>query len=101
MVQFGEIDIDSELVAYKENVEGDQFIMMLNNGCLCCTVKDDLLDMLEELVLYPVLPVAPPACNATLKFELVLLMSVKLALLKGTFVCATCRCAVVTSLIMS
>ncbi|CAL8471470.1 g11012 [Coccomyxa elongata] len=48
--EFGEIDIDSELVAYKENVEGDQFIMMLNNGCLCCTVKDDLLDMLEELV---------------------------------------------------
>lgn len=58
LVQFGEIDIDSELVAYKENVEGDQFIMMLNNGCLCCTVKDDLLDMLEELVPHPLLPLA-------------------------------------------
>ena len=46
MAQFGEIDIDSELVAFKENVDGDQTIMMLNNGCLCCTVRDDLLDML-------------------------------------------------------
>lgn len=25
-------------------------IMMLNNGCLCCTVRDDLVDMLEKLV---------------------------------------------------
>jgi len=52
LLQFGEIDIDSELVAFKETVEGDQAIMMLNNGCICCTVKDDLLDMLEELVQY-------------------------------------------------
>ena len=50
MMQFGEIDIDSELVAFKESVEGDQAIMMLNNGCICCTVKEDLLVMLEELV---------------------------------------------------
>ena len=50
--QFGEIDIDSELVASKEYLEGgeDQQIMMLNNGCLCCTVNDDLIRMLEELV---------------------------------------------------
>ena len=25
-------------------------IMMLNNGCMCCTVKEDLLNMLFELV---------------------------------------------------
>lgn len=24
--------------------------MMLNNGCLCCTVRDDLVDMLNQLV---------------------------------------------------
>ncbi|CAL5224344.1 g7017 [Coccomyxa viridis] len=49
--EFGEIDIDSELVASKEFLEGgeDQQIMMLNNGCLCCTVNDDLINMLEEL----------------------------------------------------
>jgi len=52
VLQFGEIDIDSELVAYKESLEDndDQQIMMLNNGCLCCTVKDDLINMLFELV---------------------------------------------------
>ncbi len=51
VLQFGEIDIDSELVAYKESLEDndDQQIMMLNNGCLCCTVKDDLIRMLGEL----------------------------------------------------
>ena len=25
-------------------------ILMLNNGCLCCTVRDDLVAMLEQLV---------------------------------------------------
>lgn len=49
--QFGEIDIDSELVVSKDTLpdSGDQ-IMMLNNGCLCCTVKDDLVNMLNDLV---------------------------------------------------
>ena len=49
-LQFGEIDIDSELVAHQDFLEDDQQIMMLNNGCLCCTVKDDLIRMLCELV---------------------------------------------------
>lgn len=50
-MQFGEIDIDSELVASKESLpdSGDQ-IMMLNNGCMCCTVKEDLVEMLNDLV---------------------------------------------------
>jgi hypothetical protein len=38
-LQFGEIDIDSELVARTEVLEGTQdTVLMLNNGCLCCTV---------------------------------------------------------------
>lgn len=50
-LQFGEIDIDSELVASKDTLpdSGDQ-IMMLNNGCMCCTVKEDLVVMLNDLV---------------------------------------------------
>lgn len=50
-MQFGEIDIDSQLVVSKDTLpdSGDQ-IMMLNNGCMCCTVKEDLLRMLSELV---------------------------------------------------
>jgi G3E family GTPase len=49
--QFGEIDIDSELVTVKEDLDGgEEQIMMLNNGCLCCTVRDDLVKMLNTLV---------------------------------------------------
>lgn len=50
-LQFGEIDIDSELVTARDVLaDGEQQIMMLNNGCLCCTVRDDLVKMLGELV---------------------------------------------------
>ena len=46
--EFGEIDIDSELVAFQDDAEED--ILLLNNGCLCCTVRGDLVDMLGKLV---------------------------------------------------
>jgi G3E family GTPase len=48
--QFGEIDIDSELVALEQPLGAKESIMILNNGCLCCTVRDDLVDMLKQLV---------------------------------------------------
>ena len=50
--QVGEIDIDSELVASAATLDGreESRIMMLNNGCLCCTVHEDLVGMLKELV---------------------------------------------------
>ncbi|WVY92971.1 hypothetical protein V8G54_032059 [Vigna mungo] len=47
-VLFGEIDIDGSLVAAK--AAGAEDIMMLNNGCLCCTVRGDLVRMISELV---------------------------------------------------
>ena len=46
--EFGEVDIDSELVAIQDDAEED--ILLLNNGCLCCTVRGDLVDMLGTLV---------------------------------------------------
>ncbi|GLU22036.1 hypothetical protein SLE2022_381360 [Rubroshorea leprosula] len=45
---FGEIDIDGSLVAAKTT--GAEGIVMLNNGCLCCTVRGDLVSMISELV---------------------------------------------------
>ncbi|KAL6774173.1 hypothetical protein ACKKBG_A24030 [Auxenochlorella protothecoides x Auxenochlorella symbiontica] len=49
--EFGEVDVDSELVSIREDLEpGQEQIMMLNNGCLCCTVRDDLVDMLNRLI---------------------------------------------------
>ncbi|KAI4351138.1 hypothetical protein L6164_005521 [Bauhinia variegata] len=46
--EFGEVDIDGSLVAAKTT--GAEDIIMLNNGCLCCTVRGDLVRMISELV---------------------------------------------------
>ncbi|XP_021906380.1 uncharacterized protein LOC110821015 [Carica papaya] len=46
--EYGEVDIDGSLVAAK--AAGAEDIIMLNNGCLCCTVRGDLVRMISELV---------------------------------------------------
>ncbi|KAD3641823.1 hypothetical protein R6Q59_004302 [Mikania micrantha] len=46
--EFGEVDIDGSLVASHSSANED--IVMLNNGCLCCTVRGELVTMLLELV---------------------------------------------------
>uniref|UniRef100_A0A0D9VM89 CobW C-terminal domain-containing protein n=1 Tax=Leersia perrieri TaxID=77586 RepID=A0A0D9VM89_9ORYZ len=46
--EYGEVDIDGSLVAAQTS--GAEDIMMLNNGCLCCTVRGDLVRMIGELV---------------------------------------------------
>ncbi|XP_058115699.1 uncharacterized protein LOC131258401 [Magnolia sinica] len=46
--EFGEVDIDGSLVAAQTT--GAEDIIMLNNGCLCCTVRGDLVRMIGELV---------------------------------------------------
>ncbi|KAG2676772.1 hypothetical protein I3843_12G069900 [Carya illinoinensis] len=45
--EFGEVDIDGSLVASHSSVSED--IVMVNNGCLCCTVRGDLVKMLLKL----------------------------------------------------
>lgn len=44
--EFGEENIDSELVA---NVESDD-IFELSNGCICCSLNQDLYDLLQKLI---------------------------------------------------
>ncbi|KAJ7521545.1 hypothetical protein O6H91_19G058800 [Diphasiastrum complanatum] len=46
--EYGEVDIDSSLVVAQKS--GTEDILMLNNGCLCCTVRGDLVRMIEELL---------------------------------------------------
>ncbi|CAG9463892.1 unnamed protein product [Pedinophyceae sp. YPF-701] len=46
--EFGEEDIDSELVAMQE--ESVEEIVMLSNGCACCTVRGDLVRTLDDLL---------------------------------------------------
>jgi len=47
--EFGEIDIDGSLVAAE--LAGEEDVLMLNNGCLCCTVRGDLVNMLSDLAM--------------------------------------------------
>ncbi|KAL4570436.1 hypothetical protein LXL04_026088 [Taraxacum kok-saghyz] len=46
--EFGEVDIDGSLVASHSSANED--IIMVSNGCLCCTVRGELVTMLLELV---------------------------------------------------
>ena len=43
--EFGEIGIDNDLV-----VNSDEEIFEMNNGCVCCTVRGDLIRIIEGLV---------------------------------------------------
>ncbi len=43
--EFGEIGIDGQLVIE----EGEEQLVEFNNGCLCCTVRDDLVKTLTKL----------------------------------------------------
>lgn len=41
-----EVNIDSHLIA---NLEGEERLVELSNGCICCTLKDDLIERVLEL----------------------------------------------------
>ena len=43
--EFGEIGIDNELV-----VNADEEVFELNNGCICCTVRGDLVRIIDGLM---------------------------------------------------
>src|SRR5688572_14650938 len=46
--EFGEIGIDNDLI-----VESDEEIYEMNNGCVCCTVRGDLIRVVEGLMKRP------------------------------------------------
>jgi G3E family GTPase len=43
--EFGEIGIDNDLI-----VDGDEEVFEMNNGCVCCTVRGDLIRIIEGLM---------------------------------------------------
>ena len=46
--EFGEIGVDDALVASREDL-GEEQIIEMNNGCVCCTVRGDLIRGLQNI----------------------------------------------------
>jgi G3E family GTPase len=47
---FGAINIDARLVVGVEDLAGEGQLMELANGCICCTIRDDLLTTVLQVV---------------------------------------------------
>ncbi len=43
--EFGEVGIDHQLV-----IDADEEIFEMNNGCICCTVRGDLIRIIGNLM---------------------------------------------------
>ncbi len=65
--EFGEIGIDNALLKRRS----DEQVLVMNNGCICCTVRDDLVRILGEL--------AEKRAAGQLDFERVLIETTGLA----------------------
>ena len=46
--EFGEVSIDAQLV-----VGVEENVVEINNGCICCTVRADLVSTIERLLARP------------------------------------------------
>lgn len=46
--EFGEVGVDDRLV--KQKFKEDEEIFEMNNGCICCTVRGDLIRILNSLL---------------------------------------------------
>ena len=47
--EFGEVAIDDALISKNSKYASDQEIVEVLNGCICCTVRSDLVAILEKL----------------------------------------------------
>lgn len=65
--EYGEVGVDAEFLAHS----GEETIIQLENGCLCCTVRGDLARALHEL--------ASQARERNIEFERVLIETTGLA----------------------
>ena len=46
----GEINVDESLIAKGANIKDTSSIIGLQNGCICCTLKSDLVNQIEGLI---------------------------------------------------
>jgi G3E family GTPase len=47
--EFGDVGIDDELLQKNSKVQADEEIIEMMNGCICCTVRQDLITVLSKL----------------------------------------------------
>ena len=47
--EFGEVGIDDALLAKNTKMQADEEIIEMMNGCICCTVRQDLISVLQKL----------------------------------------------------
>ena len=47
--EFGEIGIDDALLTKNTKMQADEEIIEMMNGCICCTVRQDLIVVLNKL----------------------------------------------------
>ena len=47
--EFGEVGIDDGLLAKNTKMQADEEIIEMMNGCICCTVRQDLIGVLQKL----------------------------------------------------
>lgn len=48
--EIGSIGIDQELIVGRESLDGEGDVTILENGCLCCTLREDIVVALKALV---------------------------------------------------
>ena len=46
----GEVNIDAALIEKGGNVEMENSLIPLSNGCICCTLKEDLMQQILDLI---------------------------------------------------
>ena len=47
--EFGEVGIDDDLLKKNTRMQADEEIIEMMNGCICCTVRQDLVVVLDKL----------------------------------------------------
>merc|ERR1712167_328313 len=47
--EFGAVGIDDALLAKNTKMQSDEEIIEMMNGCICCTVRQDLIAVLDKL----------------------------------------------------
>eukprot|EP00929_Paragymnodinium_shiwhaense_P004445 TRINITY_DN1053_c0_g3_i1.p1 TRINITY_DN1053_c0_g3~~TRINITY_DN1053_c0_g3_i1.p1 ORF type:complete len:460 (-),score=181.11 TRINITY_DN1053_c0_g3_i1:77-1456(-) len=48
--EFGEVGIDDGLIEPSQRLETEENIIEMNNGCICCTIRGDLIAGLKKIV---------------------------------------------------